>query len=526
MTGQGGPGKGRGGGSMTDGRPPRLEVSGASKTFGSARVLRDVNLTIQPGEIHGLVGENGSGKSTLVKVLTGYHAPDPGAAVRVDGQPLRLPVRWEEAHAAQISVVHQDLGLLDRLTVAENVGVGGYRRSRWLHRVNWRHESIVAKGLMERLHLPSNPKAIVGELPPVARAGVAIARALRDQQPGSGLIILDEATRLLSGDDLRHFHQVLRRLANEGISVLLVSHNLEEVLRVTDRVTVLRDGNVAGEGLLTASLTEQDMADRMLGKTISALEPRPAVNRPPGVSVTGLRGGLVEGLDLALAEGEVVGLTGLPGSGFEDIPYLLAGTRPVRGGSLSLGGKRLNLRDLSVRAAIQGGIVLVPERRDRDGLALELSITDNVTLPDLNSFGSQFFVSRRRQHETTRKAIKNLGIKASSPHQLIKELSGGNQQKALLAKWLSVQPRLLILHEPTQAVDVGARLDLLRAVHAAADTGVAVLLVSIQPADLVSACDRILIYQAPGTVTELDAREADEILDAVYGRDSIPREGA
>jgi ribose transport system ATP-binding protein len=230
-------------------------------------------------------------------------------------------------------------------------------------------------------------------------------------------------------------------------------------------------------------------------------------------------------LDLCLDEGEVVGLTGLSGSGFEDLPYLLAGARAARGGVIHVGGRRIDLRTAAIGSCLRAGIVLVPERRDRDGLALDLTISDNIALPTLRTRGRRYFVSRRWQQQQTRQAIETLGIRAGSPHQPVKQLSGGNQQKVLLAKWLSTGPRLLILHEPAQAVDVGARLDLLHAIRRAADDGVAVLLVSIEPTDLVAACDRILVYRAPSQLRELRTTEPDRVLEAVYGRSAVSQEG-
>jgi ribose transport system ATP-binding protein len=509
---------------MTAEPPPRLVADRVSKTFGPVRVLNAARLMVRPGEVHGLVGENGSGKSTLVKILTGYHAPDPGATLTVDGRPLHLPVRWADAQVAGISVVHQDLGLLDHLTVAENICVGGYQRSRWMRRIDWRHAREIAAELLGRLSLEADPAELAGGLPAGTRAGVAIARALRDHVPGSGLIILDEATRLLVGEDLTRFHRMLRDLAAEGTAVLMVSHNLEEVLAVTDRVTVLRDGQVSGDALATAALTETELARRMLGTTVSAVTPRQPSVRQQAVAVTGLHGDGVAGLSLTLGEGEIVGLTGLPGSGFEAIPYLLAGTRPARDGTVAVGGSLLHLPACDVRSCMRAGIVLVPERRDRDGLAYELTVADNIALPALVR-GGRHFVSKRWQRQQGQQAIESMGIRASSPLQLVKQLSGGNQQKVLLAKWLSVKPRLLVLHEPTQAVDVGARADLLRTIHRAADAGTAVLLVSTEPADLIASCDRILLFRPPGELAELRASSPDQVLEAVYGSSAVSQEG-
>src|ERR1700761_2469218 len=335
---------------MTD----RLTVRSLTKTFGTARVLTDVELTVQPGEVHGLAGQNGSGKSTLIKIVTGLYTPDPGAEFEVDGQPVRLPVRWPEVHAAGISVVHQDLGLLDQLTVAENICIGGYPTTR-LGRIDRHRRDELAARTLDRLGVPLAPGQLVGPLTAAQRAEVAIARAMRDHTPGSGLIILDESTRALSGADLDHVHQLLRRIAADGSSALMVSHSLPELIAVADRITVLRDGRVVGAGLPTAGLSEPDLARRMLGSTVEAVTPRD--HRPitsgtstasatsdtktssapsdslaspaAAVTVTGLTGpGLAE-VSFTVAPGEILGVTGLPGSGYEQLPYPLTRAQPA-----------------------------------------------------------------------------------------------------------------------------------------------------------------------------------------------------
>jgi ribose transport system ATP-binding protein len=298
--------------------------------------------------------------------------------------------------------------------------------------------------------------------------------------------------------------------------VLLVSHNLDEVLSVSDCVTVLRDGHVVGEGLVTAEQSEQGIAKLMLGKDVDDLTTRHSRERPIAVTVSGLRGPGAMDLELQLGAGEVVGLTGIPGSGFENLPYLLAGAQRASAGTLRLGRNVVDLAKASVAGCLRAGVVLVPERRDRDGLAMNLSVRDNISLPTLRQHGRRLWLGKRWQRDQADHAIATLGIRPNAPMRLVSELSGGNQQKVLLAKWLSVGPRLMILHEPTQAVDVGARSDILNAVHRAAETGVAVLLVSVEAADLAAVCDRILVYAGPDRLIEISTDNPDTVLDAVY----------
>ncbi|HWG15382.1 MAG TPA: sugar ABC transporter ATP-binding protein [Streptosporangiaceae bacterium] len=504
--------------------PARLSVRALTKTFGSARVLTDVELTVRPGEVHGLAGQNGSGKSTLIKIVTGLYTPDPGAGFEVDGQPVRLPVRWPEVHAAGLSVVHQDLGLLDQLTVAENICIGGYPTTR-LGRIDRGRRDQLAAQTLDRLGVPLAPGRLVGTLTAAQRAEVAIARAMRDHTPGSGLIILDESTRALSGADLDHIHQVLRRIAADGSSALMVSHSLPELIAVADRITVLRDGKVAGAGLPTAGLSEQDLARRMLGSTVEAVAPRgdrpgdsaPAAEAPtPAVTVTGLTGPQLAEVSFTVAPGEILGVTGLPGGGYEQIPYLLTGARPATGGQLATRAGKVALARGSVAACLRAGVVLVPERRDRDGLAFELNVRDNISLPKLTRRGRPWFVARRWQHEDADAAVKTLDIRPSTPSILVKQLSGGNQQKVLLAKWLNAGPALLVLHEPTQAVDIGARTDILHALQRAANTGVAVLMVSSEPEDLVATCDRILVYGREVGLRPAAAATPEQLIEEIY----------
>jgi ribose transport system ATP-binding protein len=517
--------------------PARLSVRALTKTFGSARVLTDVELTVRPGEVHGLAGQNGSGKSTLIKIVTGLYTPDPGAQFEVDGEPVRLPVRWPEVHAAGISVVHQDLGLLDQLTVAENICIGGFPTTR-LGRISRVRRDELAARTLDRLGVPLTPGRLVGTLTAAQRAEVAIARAMRDHTPGSGLIILDESTRALSGADLEHIHQLLRRIAADGSSALMVSHSLPELIAVTDRVTVLRDGRVVGAGLPTPGLSEQELARRMLGSTIEAVTPRenrpvvpatpstattsatsttPATRTSPAaVTVTGLTGPKLAEVSFTVAPGEILGITGLPGSGYEQLPYLVTGAQPATGGQLVTRTGKVALARGSVAACLRAGVVLVPERRDRDGLAFELNVRDNISLPKLTRNGRPWFVARRWQQDDADAAVKTLDIRPSTPSILVKQLSGGNQQKVLLAKWLTVGPNLLVLHEPTQAVDIGARTDILHALQRAANTGVAVLLVSSEPEDLVATCDRILVYGHQVGLRPAQAATPEQLIEEIY----------
>lgn len=506
------------------GTPPRLAIRSLNKTFGPVQVLHDVELSVQPGEVHGLAGQNGSGKSTLIKILTGVYAPDAGASYEVDGKPVRLPVRWPEVRAAGITVVHQDLGLLDQLTVAENVCVGGFPTSPLTGRIDRARRDRLTAHTLERLGVDLHPHTLVGALSAPERAEVAIARAMRDHAPGAGLIILDESTRALAGDDLRRIHAMLRRITADGSSAVLISHNLTEIMEVTDRLTILRDGRLVGSGLITAELSEEEIARRMLGNALAVTEARSVTRaaRPePTVAVDNVSGRRARNVSFTLGPGEIVGITGLPGNGYEDIPYLLAGAVPATSGTLRTRNGVVDLCKAGVSACIRAGVVLVPERRDRDGLAFEMSMRDNIALPNLTRRGKPWFVARKWQRDSAENAVGALGIRPNLPTILVKQLSGGNQQKVLLAKWLSLGPSVLVLHEPTQAVDVGARQDILSALRRAADGGMAVVLVSSEPEDLSAACDRVLIYKGDGLLVESEAATPDLLIEQIYGTEEV-----
>jgi ribose transport system ATP-binding protein len=361
------------------------------------------------------------------------------------------------------------------------------------------------------------------------RAEVAIARALRDHAVGTGLIILDESTRALSGDDLARVHGMLRRITAEGSAAIMISHNLTELMSVTDRMTILRDGHLAGAGLPTHDLSEADIARRILGGQLQETLARPTANGPPRtptIFVSGLTGRTCHGVDFTVARGEILGVTGLPGNGYEEIPYLLTGAQKAASGSIRTGTHTVDLARGGVAACLRAGVVLVPERRERDGLAFDLSMRDNISLPALRRRGQPWFVSRAWQISETESAIDTLDIKPRSPLTLIKELSGGNQQKVLLAKWLTMGPQVLVLHEPTQAVDVGARRDILEALRRAAGSQVAVILVSSEPEDLAVACDRVLVYSPAAGLTEATATTPDALISQIYATDQTESAGS
>jgi len=497
---------------------PRLELVSLSKDFGSFRALDDVSLTIAPGEIHGLVGQNGSGKSTLVKILAGYHHPERGGRIRVDGRALATPTRLRDLRAAGIAIVHQDFGLVEEKSVAENIAVGTFATTRWSRRVDWREEHRRAAELLERLDAGwLDPATPVGRLGPADRSIVAIARALRTQRRGEGLIVLDESTRALPKDGLEDFYRVLRGVVAEGGAALMVSHNLEEVAQVTDRVTVLRDGVVVDGTLTTAHTTEQEIARRMLGRSIEQQVHRREVPADrPAITVRGLSSGPVDDVSFDLRPGEVLGLTGVTGAGWDEVPYVITGARRPREGRMCVGERSLDLARARSADCISAGVALLPEHRITHGLALTMSVGENITLPRVRPRGRWWRIGRGWQSTEVASVLRDLDVRPPLPDVPVGRLSGGNQQKVMLGKWLVGSPAVLVLHEPTTAVDVGARADILAAISQTAARGVAVVVASIQPADLAAVCDRVLVFRDGRIHEELALPTEDRIVESVY----------
>lgn len=480
-----------------------------SKTFGPAKVLREVDFDARPGEIHGLVGQNGSGKSTLIKVLSGVHPADDGSVLEVNGARLSNPVRPAELRRHGLAFVHQDLGLVDECTVLENIRLGQFSVRAISRRIDWRAERAAAEQTLARLHSEIDTSRLVSSLTHGDKAVVAIGRALQSIVPGSGCVVFDESTRALPREILPDFYETLRRLAASGTAVIIVSHRLDEVLALTDRVTVLQDGRVVAGGRATPDLTEHSLAHLLLGRELERLEERrPATPRRPAsrsgsaLRARDLSANSLRSLDLDAEPGEVIGVTGATGSGHAELPYVLAGVAAKATGTVAIGDREFTLPTRNPSAMIAAGIALVPEDRTQEGLALGLSAQENLTLPRARQRG-RVILRSDWQGDEFQEAVEMLGIVPPHRHVPCSSFSGGNQQKILLAKWLLNRPRVLLLSEPTQAVDIGARVDILRAIRAAADRGVCVIVASVESQDLAAVCDRVIVLRDGEITAEL-----------------------
>lgn len=466
-----------------------------SKSFGGTRALVDAKLDVLAGEVHGLLGENGSGKSTLIKILAGAHAPDSGGELEVAGRPVRLPLRPGEPRRLGLSFVHQELGLIPTLSVLENLRLGELAVGGGL-RISWKSERRRAHDTFARYELGLDPSRLVADLEPVERAMLAIVRAVEEMRADGVLLVLDEPTAFLPRTESKQLLALVRRLTDSGDSVLFVSHDLEEAKQVSDRITVLRDGS----SLATVSAREvetRDLVELVVGRT---LEPtRRAAHREPSVgavriSIGELSGEIVRDLSLDLDRGAVVGLTGLAGTGFEEVLPLLYGERPAASGRLALAGVVHDVTKLTPDRALPLGIALVPADRHRHGGVGSLSVADNVTLPVIGRYAIHGRIRRARLVEDAAAMLTRFDVRPRNPRLLYRTLSGGNQQKALVAKCLSTRPRLLLLDEPTRGVDVGARAQIFTLIREAARAGASVLCASTDHEQLSEICDRVLVF--------------------------------
>ena len=510
----------QGSGRMTttdqDGPVPLVEARNVSKSFGGVRVLNAVNLDVLPGEIHGLLGENGSGKSTFIKVLAGFHEPEPGGQLRINGEQVPLPLAPGAFRDYGMSFVHQDLGLMPSLSVLENLRLGAFSRvNRWA--ISWRAEARAARVLFAEFSLGLDPATRVSELTGTERALLAIVRAVHEmrtlrggERSGPGLLILDEPTVFLPETGRRQLFGLMREIAALGSAVLFVSHDLDEVREITDRVTIFRDGAVTAT-VQTATVSDAELIQLIIGRALPDYSAERVAEEQTtddaAVRVGELSDERLASVTFSLRAGEVLGMTGLLGSGFERVPYLVFGALPAATGSLEIDGERLSLPAMDPVKAIAHRMALIPADRQRDGSVGSISVGDNAMLRVIDRYTSWHGLARRRMARDCERLLDRFDVRPALPGIAYQSLSGGNQQKVLLAKWLGAEPRMLLLHEPTQGVDVGARAQIYRVVHDAARAGCSVLCASSDYEQLALICDRVLIFDRGRVARELRGSE-------------------
>jgi ABC-type sugar transport system ATPase subunit len=483
--------------------PRLLTVEGISKSFGGHPALKSVSIDLLAGEVHAIVGENGAGKSTLMNILSGALRPDAGE-IRVQGGLVQFATP-RDAQERGIGTVFQELSLVTSLSVSENifpnrapVALGGFIRWSTLHQK--------AQDLMNQFGLKIDVKAPVGRLPHSARQVVEIAKALSLK---AQIILLDEPTSALTQDEVDPLFSVIRRLKFSGIGIIYVSHRMHEVFEIADRISVLRDGQKVGT-FRKAETSTREIVRLMVGRELEAMfEPRRG--RIDGILLQAEKlscPGSFQEVDLIVRAGEIVGLAGLIGAGRSDLGLALAGALQPGSGTLRLDGYAVRLRGIT--DAIKLGIAYLPAERKTDGLFLESSIGDNVIAATLAQFSRFGLLDRAKRNSVAERYIDRLSVRASSVYQLVRRLSGGNQQKVLIAKWLITRPRILIADEPTKGIDVGAKYEIHALLRGLADDGAGIVVISSDMPEILGLCDRIVVMREGRISGEFTAKAATE----------------
>lgn len=489
-----------------------LEVRGLSKTFPGVKALDGVDFTVRKGEIHALMGENGAGKSTLIKALTGVYRRDAGE-VRLEGQPVDA-ASPKAAESLGISTVYQEVNLIPHLSIAENICLGREPMTAF-GTIRWREVTRRAQNALARVDLKIDVSRELSSCSIAVQHMIAIARAL---DVDAKLLILDEPTASLDAEEVEELFRVMRKLRDDGLGIIFVTHFLDQVYAVTDRITVFRDGRLVGE-YPTTELPREQLIRCMIGKELSTLESIHDLDRRHAgretqdfqtiFSAQGLgRKGSMAPFDLKIGRGEVVGLAGLLGSGRTEVARLLFGIDSADSGHVEVSGKRVSLN--SPRQAMQAGFAFTPENRKIEGIIPHLSVRENIILAMQSSQGILRTIPRKTQLELAEHYIRTLGIKTPGPEQIVANLSGGNQQKVLLARWLANQPQVLILDEPTRGIDVGAKVEIERLISSLRAQGMAIIFISSELEEVVRTCQRVLVLRDRTKVGELSGSQLNE----------------
>jgi ABC-type sugar transport system ATPase subunit len=488
---------------MSDEPAPFIRLTGVSKTFSGIKVLKDVDFDVRAGEVHALLGENGAGKSTLIKIISGFHRPDEGGTMTVKGQPVHF-ASPRDARDAGIATVYQELLLFPDLTVAENIFLGHAPRTSF-GRLDWTTMRTRARALLDDLDSPDlDVDARVGGLSVANRQRVEIAKAL---SLDAKLLIMDEPTASLADADVRRLLDVVRRLKARGVAIVYISHRMPEVFALADRVTVLRDGALIGTRPI-AEVDHAELVSMMVGRSIDQLFPK--VEVPIGEPVLELKGvsfrDEVRDISFTLRAGEILGIAGLVGSGRTELALTIFGITPATAGEIRLNGQPVSIK--SPQQARDLGIAYVPEDRGLQGLIRPQTIRENVSLALLDRISTATIVDRARELALAKDAIVRFGIRARGPEQPARQLSGGNQQKVVLAKWIATEPKVLIMDEPTRGIDVGAKSEIHALMSRLAGEGLAVIMISSELPEVLGMSDRILVMNGGTMVGIYDRAEA------------------
>lgn len=492
---------------------PLLSLKGISKVFPGVRALENVQLDLWPGRVTALIGENGAGKSTLVKVMTGIYQPD-GGELLYKTIPIHLPTP-ESAHKVGITAIHQETVLFDELSVTENIFVGQYLYKGLFKKLDWPTMHNKAREILTRLEVQIDPQAILKTLSIAQRHMVAIARALSfDAQ----VVILDEPTAALSQHEILEFYQIVERLKHEGKAILFISHKFDEIFELADYYTILRDGEFISSGAMN-DITEERMVSMMVGRAITQTYPKTACK--PGDTVLEVKSLChpteFANINFSLRKGEILGFYGLVGAGRTELMQALCGVSHPSAGEIILNGEKKTFRQPV--DAIRAGIVYVPEERQKQGAIVELPISQNISLPQLSKLNPRGILNDAREWALADEYARRLQVKAFSWKQPVETLSGGNQQKVVIAKWLATHPDVIILDEPTKGIDIGSKAAVHQFMSELVSQGLAVIMVSSELPEVMGMADNIIVMHEGLMVANYRAGEAsaETIVSAASG---------
>ncbi|TVQ39751.1 MAG: sugar ABC transporter ATP-binding protein [Spirochaetaceae bacterium] len=480
-----------------------LQMNGISKSFPGVQALQDVDFDLNRGEVHALVGENGAGKSTLMKILSGVYTPDQGE-ILLKEQPI-VATRPRTMLDAGVSVIYQELNLVPHLSVAENVLLGREPLTR-ARTIDWRAMRKEVGSLIQQFNVKLDPRALVYSISPAYQQVVEIIKAISLR---SEILVMDEPTASLTGNEVGRLFEIIRNLKSKGVSIIYISHRLEELWEVADRVTVLRDG----ERIVTRPLAELDVSEiirSMVGREMTEQYPAADIEkRDELLRVENLsRAGMCSDVSFSVRGGEILGFSGLVGAGRTEIMQLVFGSLKKDSGRIFIKGKEVKIR--STRDAVRHGIALIPEERKRQGLVLDLSVFDNTTLAVLDRHSRYGFLNLPKLAEVVKRIIDSIGVRTPSPRQLVRFLSGGNQQKVVLSKWFIRDCDIYIFDEPTRGIDVGAKVEIYRLMQTLAKRGAAVIMVSSELLEVLNMSDRLAVVFEGRLVKEFERGEATE----------------
>ena len=486
---------------------PVLSIRGVSKMFPGVKALNNIDLTIESGEIHGIVGENGAGKSTLMKILSGVYKKDTGiifmSGTEVD---IKSPVH---SQTLGISIIYQEFNLVDTLSAAENIFLGRTGEAGGRKRMNDR-----AGALLESIECGVDPRRRIADLSMSEKQMVEIAKALSFD---SKIIIMDEPTTTLTGKETEKLFAIIRRLREKGVTILYISHKLDEIMELCDRVSVMRDGQLLGT-MAATNLDRGEMIAMMVGRAMDMEYPRrESTAGDLLMQVDHLSTGKLQDISFGLRKGEILGLVGLVGSGRTELARAIFGADPVHTGTIAINGKGVRIR--SPIHAIKAGVALVTENRKEQGLVLDFSVARNITMASLKKFSSAFVMQSGPEKKDVADYIDKLAIKTPSPLSKILNLSGGNQQKCVIARWLETEPLILILDEPTRGVDVGAKYEIYLIMKDIVERGGSILMISSELPEVLSMSDRVLVMRDGRISGEFDPRQTsrEEIMANAIG---------